>query len=244
MCQPIWANSCADLFSDAPYIQRIDKLQFDAPKDFLKSALNMFKGPEPQSFEWLGQVLSTAQIKNLAKFAKKAGKPLQKNSKIRVIQIEEMKEVVESNVGPQTVHRNGAFEQQIIEKSLIDSKPQEVLKIRLHLYDARIVETPIMVTGNARYVDFSKAEFELYSFLKGQMGSVEKIEFAHSHPSYVVSVQSEQGSSFRANEISTGDVRALVDFSSRVPHGKSIIIKAIVPNGFYYQMIIPSGIGR
>lgn len=43
---------------------------------------------------------------------------------------------------------------------------------------------------------------------------------------------------------STGDVRALIDFSSRVPHGKSIVIKAIVPNGFYYQMTIPSGIGR
>jgi hypothetical protein len=105
-----------------------------------------------------------------------------------------------------------------------------------------IIEVPIKVKGDVYSVSFDKGSFELYNYLRGDVSYLQSIEITHSHPTYAVRVESVDGTSkFRANEISNGDYSSALSFARRIPFGKTVIIKAVLPNGFNYQMELPTG---
>ncbi len=193
---------------------------------------------------WPAETLSQVQFKNLIKFCKKMDRPLQKNSIINLLKYEELPPVVESDVGFQRVVRNTAFENQLIKESNINEKPREVLTFRLHLENGQIIETPIKKTGNVNDVDFSSARYELFELLRGSATGIAAIEVAHTHPTYVTRVVDPVTGkgNIRTNVVSVGDVQTIgSELAMTLPRGKRVIIKAIVPNGFYYQLELATG---
>ena len=203
------------------------------------SFLRMIKGDRftQEDFIWGGSKLSDAQIRQLVKFTKRAGRKIQKGDEITIWQPQEMRigEAIEGERIPQYIRRNGSFENDLLSSSMIDTSPREVLQIKLHYSDGR-VRILNKIYGNSRGVDFSKAEWDLRMATRGNLAGIRRIEIAHTHPTYALTIVSKDGNRYsRPNEISKGDYAMISSFMSRLPRSKEVCIKAITPNGFYYE---------
>lgn len=237
-------QKCADLFAGIEHQEQSQETsRFHAPGSFIERLLPfLHPSLKVDDFTFNGPALSTAQLKALSRFSSRAKKPLLKGDQITVIRFEEMRHEVPTEFGIQRTQENGNFENKLLELSEIDTQPREVLSFRLHLLNGDIVEVPITIKGDVNSVNFEKGSFELYNFLRGDVSNIRTIEIAHTHPTYAMRVVSSDGNSkFRANEISGGDFQAAMSFAQRIPHGKTVIIKAILPNGFNYQLELPTG---
>lgn len=206
-------------------------------------SLTAWKGPSKDDYTWGNGELSDAQWRNLVKFAKRVKKMPSPGASIDVRPQSHFDDSpsLHTPIGVQKIRRNGAYENAVLARSGIDTHPKEVLNFRLHLYDGRILETPIWVTGNARTVDFSEGEFELFQHVGGDMGAVKAVEVTHSHPSYEVVIADDGGRRTRSNEISAEDMQMMREFAQRIPSGKKVIIRAVVPNGYTYEMSLRTG---
>jgi hypothetical protein len=200
----------------------------------IKDALTPFPSAKNLSFD--GPELSRRQLKALARFSSKAGSPLQKGDHIHIVRFEEMKTEVFSSGIKQRVFANDAFETELIEKSLIDSNPREVLTFRLHHRDGSVTPVPILIKGDINSVDFTDGFSALFQFLRGKLSGIEAIEVLHTHPTYSVLVTSSSGATkFRGNEIRETDLQDTQDFSLKLPKETGVILTAVLPNGFNYK---------
>lgn len=210
----------------------------DDSSSCFKFISNIFKSNfNTNDYTWENGTLSEAQVGNLLKFTKKAGRKLEKGDSVLIWKHEMLRkgQSVSNQSFPQYVHINTDFERQLIEESLIDSNPREVLQIRLHYQDGSIVPMKKFY-GNAHSVDFDKAVNELKDATGGNLRGIFQIEISHTHPAYAVTVTDSQGRQFsRPNQLSDGDLDAATDFMRELPSGMQVSLKAILPNGFFYQ---------
>lgn len=237
-------QKCADIHSSVDQQEQAqESTRFHAPSTFIERIFPFLRPAlTVDDFAFSGHVLSLSQLKALSRFSSRAKKPLIKGDQLFVVGFEEMRRQVPTEFGIQKIHKNGVYENKLLELSDIDVDPREVLSFRFHLANGQIVEAPIIVKGDVNSVNFKKGSSDLYNYLRGDVSGIQIIEIAHTHPTYAVRVLSIDGSSkFRANEISEGDFQAATSFARRIPPGKTVIIKAILPNGFNYQLEIPTG---
>ncbi len=192
---------------------------------------------EQDDFHWVGKKLSQAQLTQLAKFSRNAGRKIQQGDQIIIWEPSMVKigEVIEGQSIPQVIKENGVFERKLLADSRIDTRPREVLQIRLHYADGSTKELKRFY-GNAESVSFSSAEDNLREVTAENLTGIDEIEISHTHPTYALTFVGEDGRRFsRANEISQGDYSAVAQLLPRLPGGKRLTIKAITPNGFFYE---------
>lgn len=236
--------NCATLIGPSPSSNQAygETSRFQSPNRFIETLVPFLKKTSIGDVEFEGIPFSTAQFKALARFSTSANKPLQKGDKIRAVRLEELKHEVSTEIGIQRLNPNGAFEENLLNDSNIDVSPKEVLTFRLMKLDGTMVGTTIKITGDINSVNFDKGVDQLYQFLRGNVSEIAGIEVAHTHPTYSVNIQSKDGrSKFRSNEVSAGDYVAATTLARRMPRGMVVIVKAILPNGFNYQVDIPGG---
>ena len=217
---------------------------------FLASAKAVFakffrrlRGPMQDDYLWPQGTLSEAQWRNLIAFSKRVKKVPAPGASISVRPRSFFGdgETLETGLGEQLVRRNGRYEAELLKESRVDTAPREVLRVRLHLSDGAILDTPVVVYGNARWVDFDKADSQLQDFLQGRVGGIEAIEFVHTHPWYELGVSVGTGGRTRHGELSEGDVLQAIAFAKRVARGRRVIMRAVTPNGYSYEMAFRTG---
>lgn len=197
--------------------------------------------PRREAFAWPQGELSDAQWQNLVRFSKRNRRPLEEGATIEVLSPPN-EPVVGSPSGIQTVGKNGVYENRLLALSRIDERPREVLTIRViaDATRASATETPILVKGNADSVDFDVARTELVRFLGGVI-DVDVVEINHTHPSYEVRITDGNSAYRRSNELREGDVAQAKALARSMPAGSIVRLRAIVPNGHFYQMDFPTG---
>ncbi len=199
--------------------------------------------PSKADYVWPNGELSDAQWRELVRFSRRVKKMPGRGASIEIRPRDFFQDgdLISSPIGVQTVRMNGAYENLLLDKSGINSKPREVLNFRLHLSNGKILETPIFVEGNARAVNFEEGAYHLFNFLRGRVTGIEAVEVVHTHPSMEVRVIDGTVQRVRSNELSAGDLQTAKAFASRFPAGMRVILRAVTPNGYGYEMRLPTG---
>ena len=216
-------------------------------KRFLSRLLNIVRpAPSVKKLDMIwenGEPLSDAQFDNLVRFNRRAKRtPITPGARIHIWSKNELGEVVGEQPYMMKVGSNGSFEEELLSQSRVDTKPREMLGILIHDVNGTVYDTNIRIEGGSRSVDFSKAQYALHSLLRGSAGDISTIEIVHTHPWYALTVTQPDGERrARPNELSREDFYQAIEFSMRFPPGKTVLMRAAVPNGFNCYIEVPTG---
>lgn len=216
-------------------LERFPAALKDSSKSCMDSVLELSRANK--SYVWENGVLSEAQIQNLKKYEKGSPEVLEKGDHI-LIWSPEMMDLNKPihHVVPQHLFLNKSFEKELLEESLIDSQPREVLQFRVHLQNGEIVLMKKFY-GDHKTVDAREAVGQLMEGVKGSFEGIKEVELSHSHPMYALTVSDKNGRKKYdlPVHISSEDYAVVHYLMGTLPSGVVFSIKAIVPNGFYYK---------
>jgi hypothetical protein len=186
--------------------------------------------PKKKEIIWEGEPLSNAQYKKALKLYKRK---IKVGCRISVLHSDFAltRTPMYINKVLQNISLNTRYEKQLLEMSKIDKKPREVLSFKVHLIDGEIIPIPSVIIGDYHRVDFSSGISIFKSAIEGtKLKKIKEVEITHTHPIYEVCIDETS----TIYPLSEADIKSTLKFAKTLPKNISVVIKAVVPNGYFY----------
>ena len=176
------------------------------------------------------EVLSPAQIDLIYKLYPKKVK---RNSVIEIIEFKlyNLLWIKNQNGYKQNISENTAYETRLLKQSQIDTDPREVLSFKVKHANGLEVEVPQLYFGKYNEVNFSAGEVVLMKMTHGWSSKIKEIQISHTHPIYDILVDQKVSI---IHPLSLADLNLGKRFIKKIPINTSVLLKAIVPNGYFY----------
>jgi hypothetical protein len=177
-----------------------------------------------------GMILSETQLNLLYKLY---SKKIKRNSLIQTINfsIINSKSIEHPRGYQQKVSPSTEYENRLIKLSKIDSSPKEVLSFKIKYTNESEFEVPQVFFGKFNHVRFNEGEKILNKIIQTKKTKIKEIQITHTHPVYDILVDEKTSIT---HPLSLDDMLLARNFAKKVPINTTVLLKAIVPNGYFY----------
>lgn len=218
--------------------------QASAADDSCAALISKFflQGQKAAKYKWINRSLSDVQIDKISESLKLSGVELKEGSTIHVLTLNDLaKDAPIKGIFPQMVKANTAYENKLLALSSINEDPKATFQFRAimsnkeifdyNIYQGTKLPTSVM-NGMAEFLNASsKLPFAYGVELK-------KVELSIVHPYFQVGVNVDKQPTARLDLINAIEYEEAIELLKALPPGVEVILKAITPNGFYYETVL------
>lgn len=199
-------------------------------------------GQKTGDYKWATRPISDVQITKLEEFASLSNIPLKKGDTLHVLTYEDFgANNSVDNIFKQNIRENGLYENKLVKLSAVDQDPKVTFQVRAVLSNKVIFEYNIYQAEKLP-VSLDKATTEFLVAMKDLPTAygveVKAVEINIVHPYYTVGVQSGKSVHVKSDAINEYEFEDAIELLKVLPKGVEVIVKAIVPNGFYYETVL------
>lgn len=217
-----------------------------AAQDSCADLITKFFIPEAKTskYNWVTRPISDVQIDKLAEKLKALGSELKEGSTLHVLSIDDLGE---NNTLPgifkQTVRANTTYENKLVMLSSVNTDPKATFQIRAILSNKEIFDYNLY-QGTKLPVSISNASVEFVNSLSKLPTAygveLKKVEISIVHPYYQVGINGHLKGQGQLNLdlINAIEYEEAIELLKVLPKGVEVILKAITPNGFYFETIL------
>lgn len=198
-------------------------------------------GQKAQQYQWVNRSLSDVQITKIEESLKAEGIELKSGSIIHVLKINDLGKEPINGIFPQVIKENTTYENKLLALSTVDQDPKVTFQFRAFMSNKEIFDyntyqgtkLPTSVTNGA--AEFLNASSKLPSAYGVEL---KKVEISIVHPYYQVGVNVEGKPTAHLDLINAIEYEEAIAVLKALPRGIEVVLKAITPNGFYYETVL------
>lgn len=198
-------------------------------------------GQKAQQYKWVNRSLSDVQIEKIQESLKGQGIELKAGSTIHVLTINDLGKGPINGIFPQVLKENTAYENKLLALSSVNQEPKATFQFRAVMSNKEIFDYNIyqgtklptsVLNGAAEFLNASsKLPFAYGVELK-------KVEISIVHPYFQVGVNVDGKPTAHLDLINAVEYEEAIEVLKSLPRGVEVILKAITPNGFYYETVL------
>ncbi len=241
-------NFCTNLYNSQVQVNEKSR-SFNEIVNGIKKVIS----PElsPQDFKISGGELNSLDLQFLKMNLSAHIHKLIRGDELQVLQPEDIPPFITYHYGVMKFFEMNTEESSQMKSLMSDAylakKPITKIYLKAHLNNGRDLELPYKIKSISSEDDLLAAEAQFYNDMYKQFGSLKnvvdiEVTIFQSHYDVIVR-RPELLKVFRSiNRISEEEVAVVENWAQRLPSGKKIYVKKMVPNGYYYLWSTKTGL--
>lgn len=197
-------------------------------------------GEKSKNYKWINRTIPDVQIVKLTESLKESGIELKAGSTIHVLTKDDLGGEPINGIFKQVVRENAAYENRLLTLSSINQDPKVTFQLRAFMSNKEIFDYNVYQAGKLPASIAGGAQEFLNSVpkLPSAYGvELKKVEISIVHPYYQVGVNVDGVGQARLDLINAVEYEEAIELLKALPKGVAVVVKAITPNGFYYETV-------